>query len=142
MQLPIGAENDFAGVVDLIRMKAYVWNDVSGDMGAHYDTTDIPADLQDKAEQYRAELIDQVAESDEELLEKYLESGELTEDEIRSGIRKLTINREAYRCSAAPPSRTRVCSRCWTPSSTTCRARRTFRPSSVRSEGRIHRDRS
>ena len=96
VQLPIGAENDFAGVVDLIRMKAYVWNDVSGDMGAHYDTTDIPADLQDKAEQYRAELIDQVAESDEELLEKYLESGELTEDEIRSGIRKLTINREAY----------------------------------------------
>ena len=96
VQLPIGAENDFAGVVDLIRMKAYVWNDVSGDMGAHYDTTDIPADLQDKAEQYRAELLDQVAESDEELLEKYLESGELTEDEIRSGIRKLTINREAY----------------------------------------------
>ena len=89
VQLPIG-------VVDLIRMKAYVWNDVSGDMGAHYDTTDIPADLQDKAEQYRAELLDQVAESDEELLEKYLESGELTEDEIRSGIRKLTINREAY----------------------------------------------
>ena len=60
------------------------------------DTTDIPADLQDKAEQYRAELLDKVAESDEELLEKYLESGELTEDEIRSGIRKLTINREAY----------------------------------------------
>ena len=85
VQLPIGAENDFAGVVDLIRMKAYVWNDVSGDLGAHYDTTDIPADLQDKAEQYRSEL-----------LEKYLESGELTEDEIRAGIRKLTINREAY----------------------------------------------
>ena len=96
VQLPIGAENDFAGVVDLIRMKAYVWNDVSGDLGAHYDTTDIPADLQDKAEQYRSELLDQVAESDEELLEKYLESGELTEDEIRAGIRKLTINREAY----------------------------------------------
>ena len=63
VQLPIGAENDFAGVVDLIRMKAYVWNDVSGDMGAHYDTTDIPADLQDKAEQYRSELLDQVAGS-------------------------------------------------------------------------------
>ena len=84
VQLPIGAENDFAGVVDLIRMKAYVWNDVSGDLGAHYDTTDIPADLQDKAEQYRSELLDQVAESDEELLEKYLESGELTEDEIQA----------------------------------------------------------
>ena len=96
VQLPIGAENDFAGVVDLIRMKAYVWNDVKDDMGAHYDTVDIPADLQDKAEQYRSELLDQVAESDEELLEKYLESGELTEEEIRAGIRKLTISREAY----------------------------------------------
>ena len=107
VQLPIGAENDFAGVVDLIRMKAYVWNDVSGDLGAHYDTTDIPADLQDKAEQYRSELLDQVAESDEELLEKYLESGELTEDEIRAGIRKLTINREAYPvlCGSATASR-------------------------------------
>ena len=130
VQLPIGAENDFAGVVDLIRMKAYVWNDVKDDMGAHYDTTDIPADLQDKAEQYRAELLDQVAESDEELLEKYLESGELTEDEIRSGIRKLTINREAYPvlCGSAfkdkgvQPMLDAVVD---------CRARRTCRPSSV-----------
>ena len=96
VELPIGAENDFVGVVDLIRMKAYVWNDVKDDMGAHYDTVDIPADLQDKAEQYRAELLDMVAESDEELLEKYLESGELSEDEIRAGIRKLTVAREAY----------------------------------------------
>ena len=104
VQLPIGAENDFAGVVDLIRMKAYVWNDVSGDLGAHYDTTDIPADLQDKAEQYRSELLDQVAESDEELLEKYLESGELTEDEIRAGIRKLTINRNTVPFDPRPAS--------------------------------------
>ena len=96
VELPIGAENDSVGVVDLIRMKAYVWNDVKDDMGAHYDTVDIPADLQDKAEQYRAELLDMVAESDEELLEKYLESGELSEDEIRAGIRKLTVAREAY----------------------------------------------
>ena len=96
VQLPIGAENDFAGVVDLIRMKAYVWNDVSTDQGAHYDTVDIPADLQDKAEEYRAQLLDDVAEVSDELTEKYLESGELTEDEIRAGIRKLTIERKAY----------------------------------------------
>ena len=96
VQLPIGAETDFAGVVDLIRMKAYVWNDVSTDQGAHYDTVDIPADLQDKAEEYRAQLLDDVAEASDELTEKYLESGELTEDEIRAGIRKLTIERKAY----------------------------------------------
>ena len=96
VQLPIGAENDFAGVVDLIRMKAYVWNDVKDDMGAHYDTVDIPDDLKDRAEQYRSELLDQVAESDEELLEKFLESGELSEEEIRKGIRTLTISRQAY----------------------------------------------
>jgi len=96
IQLPIGAENDFLGVVDLIRMKAYVWNDVKDDMGAHYDTVDIPADLQERAEEYRAELMDQVAEADEELLEKYLESGELSEEEMRAGIRKLTIAREAF----------------------------------------------
>ena len=96
VQLPIGAENDFSGVVDLIRMKAYVWNDVKDDMGAHYDTVDIPDDLKDRAEQYRSELLDQVAESDEELLEKFLESGELSEEEIRKGIRTLTISRQAY----------------------------------------------
>ena len=96
VQLPIGAENDFAGVVDLIRMKAYVWNDVTTDQGAHYDTTDIPADLQDKAEEYRAQLLDDVAEASDELTEKYLENGELTEEELRAGIRKLTIERRAY----------------------------------------------
>lgn len=69
VQLPIGAENDFSGVVDLIRMKAYVWNDIKDDQGAHYDTVEIPDDLKERAEQYRSELLDQVAETDEELLE-------------------------------------------------------------------------
>ncbi|KFF31382.1 elongation factor G [Bifidobacterium bombi] len=96
VQLPIGAENDFVGVVDLIRMKAYVWNDVSGDLGAHYDTVDIPAELQERAEEYRATLVDQAAEANDELTEKYLDSGELTEEEIRQGIRELTISRRAY----------------------------------------------
>jgi elongation factor G len=96
LQLPIGSENDFVGMVDLVRMKAYVWNDVSTDMGAHYDVVDIPDDLKDRAEEYRSELLDQVAESDDELMEKYLESGEMSEEEIRTGIRKLTIERQAY----------------------------------------------
>ena len=98
MQLPIGAESDFVGVVDLLEMKAYVWpGDSKGDvtMGAEYETREIPADLQAKAEEYRAELIEAVAESSEELMEKYLEGEELTIDELKAGIRQLTINGEA-----------------------------------------------
>lgn len=99
MQLPIGAESDFVGVVDLLEMKAYVWpGDAKGDvtMGAEYETREIPADLQSKAEEYRAELIEAVAESSEELMEKYLEGEELTIDELKAGIRQLTINGEAF----------------------------------------------
>ena len=99
MQLPIGAESDFVGVVDLLEMKAYVWpGDAKGDvtMGAEYETREIPADLQAKAEEYRAELIEAVAESSEELMEKYLEGEELTIDEIKAAIRQLTINGEAF----------------------------------------------
>lgn len=99
MQLPIGAENDFVGVVDLLTMKAFVWpGDAKGDvtMGASYETQDIPADLVEKAEQYRAELVENVAEASEELMEKYLEEGELSIEEIKAGVRQLTINNEAY----------------------------------------------
>jgi elongation factor G len=95
MQLPIGAENDFHGVVDLVRMVAYYWAD-EADLGAKYETIDIPDDLKEKAEQYRSDLLDTVAESDEALLEKYLGGEELTEDEIRGAIRKLTVSKEAY----------------------------------------------
>ena len=99
VQLPIGAESDFLGVVDLLEMKAYVWpGDAKGDvsMGASYEVQDIPADLVEKAEQYRAELVEAVAESSEELMEKYLEEGELTIPEIKSGIRQLVISGEAF----------------------------------------------
>ena len=99
IQLPIGAESDFLGVVDLLEMKAYVWpGDAKGDvtMGASYEVQDIPADLVEKAEQYRSELVEAVAESSEELMEKYLEEGELTVDELKAGIRQLTINGEAF----------------------------------------------
>ena len=99
LQLPIGAESDFVGVVDLLEMKAYVWpGDSKGDvtMGASYEIQEIPADLQAKAEEYRAEMVEAVAESNEELMEKYLEEGELTVDELKAGIRQLTINGEAF----------------------------------------------
>ena len=99
LQLPIGAESDFVGVVDLLEMKAYVWpGDSKGDvtMGASYEIQEIPADLQAKAEEYRAEMVEAVAESSEEFMEKYLEEGELTVDELKAGIRQLTINGEAF----------------------------------------------
>ncbi|WP_394939508.1 elongation factor G [Psychromicrobium sp. YIM B11713] len=99
MQLPIGAENDFVGVVDLLEMRALVWpGDAKGDvtMGAAYEVQEIPADLQAKAEEYRAQLVETVAESSEELMEKYLEGEEISIDELKAGIRKMTINSELY----------------------------------------------
>ncbi|MFE5336336.1 elongation factor G [Isoptericola sp. NPDC056573] len=95
IQLPIGAENDFEGVVDLLEMKALTWR---GDtkMGEEYAVEEIPADLVEKAEQYRAELVEAVAEADDELLEKFLGGEELTIAEIKSGIRKLVIRSEAF----------------------------------------------
>jgi elongation factor G len=91
MQLPIGSEANFSGVVDLIEMKAHVWK---GDDGKHWDTTDIPADLADRAAEYREKLLEAVAETSEELLESYLEHGDLTSKEIQEGVRTGTIARD------------------------------------------------
>jgi len=99
MQLPIGSENDFVGVVDLLEMRALVWpGDAKGDvtMGASYEVQEIPADLKEKAEEYRAQLVETVAEASEELMEKYLEGEELTLEELKAGIRKMTVNSEIY----------------------------------------------
>jgi elongation factor G len=99
IQLPIGAENDFVGVVDLVEMRALVWpGDAKGDvtMGAKYEITEIPADLADKAAEYREKLLETVAETDDALLEKYFGGEELTVAEIKAGIRKLTIASEVY----------------------------------------------
>ncbi|MCK0110949.1 elongation factor G [Ornithinimicrobium sp. F0845] len=93
MQLPIGAESDFEGVIDLVRMKALVWRGETA-LGEDYEVEDIPAALQDKAQEYRELLVEKVAEADEELLEKYLGGEELTEDEIKAGVRKLTLASE------------------------------------------------
>ena len=88
IQLPIGVEDTFKGIIDLVEMKAYVYYD---DLGKDIRVEDIPADMQAKAEEYHHELLEHVAEQDEELLMKYLDGEELTIDEIKSCIRKSTI---------------------------------------------------
>jgi elongation factor G len=88
MQLPIGAENDFAGVVDLIEMKALVWK--SENLGAEWDIVDIPADLADRAQEFREKLIETVVEMDDDAMEAYLEGNEPDNDTIRGLIRKGT----------------------------------------------------
>ena len=95
MQLPIGAEDDFDGVVDLINMQAITWRG-KVETGAEPTYEEIPADLQEKAEEYREKLLETVAESDEELMEKYFGGEELTVEEIKGAIRKLTVNSEIY----------------------------------------------
>lgn len=95
LQLPIGAEDDFDGVVDLIDMQAITWRG-KVETGAEPTIEEIPADLQDKAEEYREKLLEAVAESDEELMEKYFGGEELTKEEIKGAIRKMTVNSEIY----------------------------------------------
>ncbi|ODR98611.1 elongation factor G [Methyloceanibacter methanicus] len=90
LQLPIGAESDFAGIVDLVRMKAVVWDDES--LGASFHDEDIPADLQKKAEEYRDALVEQAVELDEEAMEAYLEGKEIPEEKLKELIRKGTCN--------------------------------------------------
>jgi elongation factor G len=95
IQLPIGAESEFEGVVDLVEMNAKVWRGETK-LGETYDTIEIPAELQDRAEEFRTKLLEVVAESDEALLEKYLGGEELTVEEIKGAIRKLTIHSDIY----------------------------------------------
>ena len=91
IQLPIGAEDQFAGVVDLIGMRAIYWN--MDDAGTTYESKEIPDDLKESAESYREQMVEAAAEADEELMNKYLD-GELTNDDIRAGLRKRTIANE------------------------------------------------
>jgi elongation factor G len=95
IQLPIGAESDFAGVVDLLEMKAFVWPDEKK-MGQDMTEIEIPEDLKDKAVEYRAQLVEDVAEGSEELMEKYLDGEELTIADLKAGIRELVIKSEAF----------------------------------------------
>ena len=91
IQLPIGAEDEFKGLIDLITMQAYVYYD---ELGRDERVEEIPEDMMELAQQYRTELLEAVAETDEELMDKYLEEGDLTVDEIKKAIRKATINVE------------------------------------------------
>ena len=88
VQLPIGAEDTFVGIVDLIKMKAFIHKD---DLGKEIEETEIPEDMKAMAEEYRAKMVEAAAEQDDELMMKYLEGEELSEEEIKKGLRKGTI---------------------------------------------------
>ena len=92
MQMTIGAEDEFKGVVDLVKMKSVIWNE--SDQGMSFEYQDIPADLEDVCSEMREYMIEAAAEASEELMEKYLEEGDLTEEEIKAGIRARTLANE------------------------------------------------
>ena len=92
IQLAIGSEENFKGVIDLIRMKTILWNEE--DQGLTYDLGEIPEDMADEAAHWREQMVESAAEANEELMDKYLEGGELTEDEIKAGLRIRTIANE------------------------------------------------
>ena len=93
IQLPIGAEDEFSGIIDLIKMKAEIY---TNDLGTDIQETDIPEDLQDLAEEWREKLVEAVAETDEELMERYLEGDEISQEELKAAIRKATCAAEFY----------------------------------------------
>ena len=90
--IPIGAEDKFEGVVDLIKMKAIIWDEAS--QGMKFDYRDIPADLKEKAAEWREKMLEAAAEADEDLMNEYLENGDLPEEKIKAGLRKRTIANE------------------------------------------------
>ncbi len=89
LQIPIGAEEKFQGVVDLVAMKAIIWQ--NEELGAIFETVDIPADLKDQAKQYHDKLVEQLADTDETIMHKYLEAQPVTEEELKTAIRKATL---------------------------------------------------
>jgi elongation factor G len=94
IQIPIGAEDNFQGVVDLVKMKAILWNEA--DKGVTFEYGDIPANLQAEAQKWRENMVEAAAESSEELMNKYLEEGDLSEDEVKAGLRARTLSLEIF----------------------------------------------
>ena len=92
IQVPVGAEEDFKGLVDLVKMKYIIWSEEN--MGAQFEYADIPADLQDTCDEWREHMVEAAAEASDELMEKYLEEGDLSEEEILSGLRARTLSLE------------------------------------------------
>ncbi len=103
--LPIGSENDFQGIVDLVRMRAFIYNN---DQGTDIQETDIPEDMQAQVAEHRARLVEAVAETDEALIEKYLDGVELTEAEIHQGLRQGTVAVTIVPVLCGLPSKTKV----------------------------------
>ena len=96
IQLPIGAEDEFRGVIDLIKMKAIRWSEE--DMGTTFELEDIPEDLVEEANEWRENMLESAAEANEELMNKYLEEGDLTEEEIKEGLRQRTLESDIVIC--------------------------------------------
>jgi elongation factor G len=92
LQLPIGAEDQFEGIIDLVKMKAIYWEEAN--LGIKFEERDIPSDMQELCDEWREKLVESAAEATEELMDKYLEEGDLSEDEIRQGIRQRTLANE------------------------------------------------
>tara|TARA_B100001029_G_scaffold24510_1_gene17122 strand:+ start:1361 stop:3466 length:2106 start_codon:yes stop_codon:yes gene_type:complete len=96
IQLAIGSEDNFKGVIDLVKMKAIYWD--GDDMGTTFELRDIPEDMQNIANEWREKMVESAAESNEEIMDKYLEEGDLSEEDIRSGLRERTLNNEIVPC--------------------------------------------
>ncbi len=96
IQLAIGAEEDFKGVIDLIKMKAIYWD--ADDMGTTFELKDIPEEMQELANEWREKMVESAAESNEEIMDKYLEEGDLSEENIIKGLRERTLNNEIVPC--------------------------------------------
>ena len=94
IQIPVGAEDQFKGIIDLVEMKAVLWRDET--LGAKFDVVDIPADLAEKAAEYREKMVEAVSECDDHLMEKYLEGKPVEKDELKAGIRKATIAMQIF----------------------------------------------
>ncbi len=137
VQLPIGAEDKFQGVVDLVRMKAIYWDD--GTQGMKFEAKDVPADMAEEAKQWREKMVETAAEASEELMNKYLEEGDLAGRGHQEGsAHRAPYTARSSRCCAARRSRTRACRRCSTRSSTICRRRPTLPPvKGIKEDGEI-----
>lgn len=135
MQLPIGAEADFQGVVDLVTMKAFVWS-AEATKGEMYDIVDIPATHTEAAEEWRGKLVETVAENDDEIMELFLNGDEPSVEQLHAAVRRIILGSgkgkgeptiTAVFCGTA--FKNKASSPCSTPSSATCRRRWTSRPS-------------
>lgn len=122
--IPIGAEENFKGVVDLIKMKAILWDEAS--QGMKFDYQEIPADLLGTAKEWREKMLEAAAEADEELMNKYLESGDLDEADIKKGLRARTISTEVQPMLCAQRLKTKACSVCSMPLLIFCHRRSIF----------------